>query len=113
MQYEEKNPKTFWKLLNDLKGKKQNNTGWMDKILSKATQHTNRWQHWWAIINKFNCAINSSKQTQILDKPFTLNEIHSGIQNLKSNKAQGLDAISNREVIKTGAYMLAPYMCKR
>ena len=48
---------------------------------------------------------------EILDKKFTNEEIHEGINKLKINKASGIDSLSN-EMIKAGNEILRPYICK-
>ena len=63
------------------------------------------------IINKLATTIGTQKHMEILDKKFTNEEIHEGINKLKINKASGIDSLSN-EMIKAGNEILRPYICK-
>ena len=119
MNLENKDPKKFWKLLNDLRNKKKENSNPIDinhwstyfnnlhnkRDSNKTDQEFNE-----RIIKRLENLINSKQTEYIMDKEFSPDEISSGIQSLKLNKSSGSDTISN-EMIKTGILSLRPHLC--
>ena len=116
MNQEKNNPKKFWKLLNDLRSKKEGTMNpiemdhwstYFDNLHNTKQKPDKHFTN--TILNKLQSKINSITTTS--DKDFTMEEILTGIKSLKLNKSSGLDAISN-EMIKSGANILSPYLCK-
>ena len=119
MSCEQKDPKTFWKLINDLKGKAKKNinpieldewTNYFGKLHNSqiASNIDSNFQK--KIIDKLGTIIKSNKHIDTFDQDFTLEEIKNGVKCLKANKSSGLDAVSN-EMFKTGLDILNPAMC--
>ena len=121
MECEENDPKMFWKLLNDLRNNKKNNSNPI--TLDKWSSYFNNLHNTvmadngdtvfqMKITKKLEKLIKVKKEENscIFDNRFTLNEIENGIKQLKTNKASGLDAISN-EMLKVGKQILKPYLC--
>ena len=108
------NPKLYWQLIEKLKG-----TDTKDSLVDDINP-----EEW--IAHFKNLSLKSFSDTSIdkeiqereannekhlLDNPITICEIKKCIRKLKNNKTCGEDLIIN-EMIKSGAYILLPSLCK-
>ena len=110
------NPKEFWKHLKTLKSKSKPNPveaippkKWIDhfsKLFNNGKENNSNENTTLSIANTNS---KCSKENQILDSPFTLEEISKGIKQLKNQKASGYDSISN-EMIKAGSDAILPFL---
>ena len=102
-----KNPKLFWKTLNDMKG--SNNKSSNVKSISE-------WTHYFEELYKpndnelnfdeeINAFLSDKSTSHDLDFPFNCKEVRKGLSNLKVNKKEGIDTISN-EMLKYGSSVL-------
>ncbi len=119
MSCEKKDPKTFWKLINDLKGKKNGNvnpieheewTKYFHQLHNTTITKDIDQDFQKSVVSKLDTIINSTKHVEILDTNFTMDEIKKGVNLLKLNKSCGMDSISN-EMLKCGIDTLNPAIC--
>jgi len=114
----EKNPKEFWSLLNfldnEVNGKTQKNTTdpnitsteWTEhfKGLNNLTKNKNFDTDFEKTITEQIKHLDKNP-SNLLDYPFTMEEVLDGVKQLKSGKACGIDSISN-DMLKQGSKQL-------
>ena len=114
---EKEDPKAYWNLVNSLKEEQ--------KLSPESSINSNTWIDYFASLNSVNLhhvervnALNemvknleNNKTFSELDSRITVEEIKIAISSLKTNKAAGLDRISN-EMIKAAGELIIPYLHK-
>lgn len=114
---EKEDPKTYWNLVNSLKEEQ--------KSSPESSIDSDTWIDYFASLNSVNLhhvervnALNemvknleNNKTFSELDSRITIEEIKIAISSLKTNKAAGLDRISN-EMIKAAGELIIPYLHK-
>ena len=104
-----KDPKAYWKILKDIKVKKDNQIS-LDKF----------YDHFKLLFTEddgdrndnINYEINSDNSSPVLNDPITIDEIKKCISKLKNNKSPGVDNIIN-EYIKCTQDLLCPLYLKQ
>ncbi len=116
---QDKNPQLFWKLINKLRESKRENGNPIDistwqsyfKELHNNSPAGRDKEFIEKISEKLKNNIKKSIKISALDKPFSDDEILSGIKTLKTGKACGPDLILN-EMISAGSVVLLPQIKK-
>ena len=117
-QLEEKNPANFWKLVNEIRQNKDNNSSIDPETLLEhfkmlhSTKPNNRFDK--NFENKIRQQVNKIKNithVDILDQPISEKEIIENTKSLKNKKSTGYDCISN-EMLKASIPLLAPLFSK-
>lgn len=117
-ELEEKNPPAFWKLVNNLKQKKQDNVQIEPDVfheyfkeLHKGFKNDHLNIAYRDKIDKNISNIIGEKWVEILDKSISADELIQNVKELKNRKASSFDCITN-EMIKCSITLMATTLLK-
>ena len=117
-ELETKDPKQYWKLVNSLK--EDNEPAFGPELAIDSDSWSDYFQNLHSIQDKFTSRVedldrilkeDNNNTFSLLDVLIKQSEISNSISKLKSNKASGLDNISN-EMLKSGTTTLLPCLHK-